>query len=260
LHRKHALIVLRTVIALEKHARKSGWDGPPMDLKPVVQSLGTSRDAMNIINNSSVCSEHTSTPPLPDRIGKTNLFTSTLPLLPPSLNSLPRGNNIKRSDSNNSSSTKISNEPGISTSKPSRSRLDPALDKAPTLDPSLYHDPSDWVSELADYTFKPQEYLPQLSSATVEMPKSLISDKLFDESYSEDMLAALSFDKISDGSGNTTSTGSTQRVQDGRAERLGIREGAIEEFVEGEVGDINLTLSKLMSIIYQTWLITWIKS
>jgi hypothetical protein len=32
-HRKHALIVLRTIIALEKHARKSGWNGPPIQLK-----------------------------------------------------------------------------------------------------------------------------------------------------------------------------------------------------------------------------------
>jgi hypothetical protein len=32
-HRKHALIVLRTVIALEKHARRSGWNGPPINLQ-----------------------------------------------------------------------------------------------------------------------------------------------------------------------------------------------------------------------------------
>ncbi|KAJ3311019.1 hypothetical protein HDV04_004439 [Boothiomyces sp. JEL0838] len=42
-HKKSALIVLRTVIALEKHARKSGWQGPTIDLKAKVSlDLGVS--------------------------------------------------------------------------------------------------------------------------------------------------------------------------------------------------------------------------
>ncbi|KAJ3271482.1 hypothetical protein HDV01_006612 [Terramyces sp. JEL0728] len=42
-HKKSALIVLRTVIALEKHARKSGWQGPGIDLKAKVSlDLGVS--------------------------------------------------------------------------------------------------------------------------------------------------------------------------------------------------------------------------
>ena len=71
LNRKHALIVLRTVIALEKHARKSGWDGPSMDLKPVAKdSLGvSSRDTMMLVNNSSISSEFA--PPVPSN---SNLF------------------------------------------------------------------------------------------------------------------------------------------------------------------------------------------
>jgi hypothetical protein len=38
-YKKHGLIVLRTVVALEKHARKTGWKGTPMNLKQGVQKL-----------------------------------------------------------------------------------------------------------------------------------------------------------------------------------------------------------------------------
>jgi hypothetical protein len=57
-HRKHGLIVLRTIIALEKHARKSGWDGPFIELKQQVSmTLGvSSRD--NVIRKMYSSEEH----------------------------------------------------------------------------------------------------------------------------------------------------------------------------------------------------------
>lgn len=35
-HKKSALTVLRTLVALEKHARKTGWEGPKLELKGIV--------------------------------------------------------------------------------------------------------------------------------------------------------------------------------------------------------------------------------
>ncbi|KAI8903162.1 hypothetical protein EDD86DRAFT_215474 [Gorgonomyces haynaldii] len=47
-HKKSGLIVLRTVLTLEKHARKSGWQGPMLNLKTTVNiNLGVStRESM----------------------------------------------------------------------------------------------------------------------------------------------------------------------------------------------------------------------
>jgi hypothetical protein len=42
-HRKHGLIVMRTMIALERHARKSGWNGPSIGLESAASlNLGVS--------------------------------------------------------------------------------------------------------------------------------------------------------------------------------------------------------------------------
>lgn len=67
-HRKHALIVLRTIIALEKHARKSGWNGPTIQLKQQASmSLGvSSRDSVvpNLKNSYDQMREPVNPPPM----------------------------------------------------------------------------------------------------------------------------------------------------------------------------------------------------
>ena len=46
LNKKHALIVLRSVVALEKHARNSGWEGPRIEFQRGSEAIGVA--AVNI--------------------------------------------------------------------------------------------------------------------------------------------------------------------------------------------------------------------
>eukprot|EP00842_Homolaphlyctis_polyrhiza_P005032 jgi/Hompol1/552/HPOL_000370-RA len=68
-HRKYALVVLRTILALEKHARKTGWTGPALDLKGKMASQApvSSTDLMQqqIMGQrlSSMSQSYSSAPP-----------------------------------------------------------------------------------------------------------------------------------------------------------------------------------------------------